>query len=258
MSKAKGFLLVFLILGVAAGVYYLIRPSNAMKPAKDTVIQPILHGYDADGREAWRVEAREGKMEKDGGTFQDVVVTVYDAGKKRLTITAPTLALKGDRAKLTGGVTGRLADGDRLTASEVVWERKSGDFSGETIEISSSDGRIKAEGFSYDTSSGKLKLTGGVNAELSKPKRIMAVGDAAEYDSGRMVLSGDVRITADAETYRCETARYESGMVVLSGGVKGKMKDGTLDADEIRVDKHGITASGGVHLVLNFDFFGKS
>ncbi len=258
MSKAKGLLLVFLILGVAAGVYLLIRPSNALKPAKDTVIEPVLHGYDAAGNEQWRVEAKEGKMGRDGGTFADVVLTFYDSGKTQLTVSAPTLSLKGDRARLTGGVTGLLADGDRLTTEEVVWERRSGNFSGGEIEIISSDGRVEAEEFSYNPSSGELLLNGGVKAELSDPKQISAVGNTAEYDSGRMILSDDVKITSNNESYRCETAQYESGTVVLSGGVKGEMKDGTLAADEIRVDNNGITASGGVHIVLNFAFFGKA
>ncbi len=258
MSKAKGILLVFLILGVAAGVYSLIRPSKALKPAKDTVIQPVLYGYNADGSEAWRVEAKEGKMGKDEDVFEDVVLTIYDSEKTQLTVSAPTLSLKGNHARLTGGVTGVFADGDRLTTEEVVWERKSGNFSGEKVEISSSDGRIKAEGFSYDSGSGRLQLTGGVNAELNKPKRISVVGDAAEYNSGQVTLSGDVRITSSTDTYRCETVRYESGTVVLSGEVKGEMNYGTLIAGKIQVDEHGTTASDGVHLVLNPDFFGEA
>ncbi len=96
-----------------------------------------------------------------------------------------------------------------------------------------------------------------MRAELSDPERISAVGEDAEYDSGRITLSGDVRITSSGATYRCKTARYDSGVVVLSGGVEGKIENGTLAAEEIRVSDDGVTASGGVRLSLRFDFFGE-
>ncbi len=257
MSKAKGFVLVFLILGLAAGGYLLFRPRPAPPPAEDTMTGVALFGYDADGNRSWRVEAKEGRMERDKGELRDVTLTLYESGEARLTASAPVLSFDGDRARLTGGVTTLLNGEDRLITDEIAWTRDTGALFGGRVEIVSSAGRIEAEGFSYDPGSGGLSLEGGVRAELTDPERISAVGDAAEYNSGRITLSGDVRITSSGETYRCRTAEYDSGTVLLSGGVEGEIGNGTLTADEVRVSDDGVTASGGVHLSLRFDFFGE-
>lgn len=257
MSKAKGFILVFLILGLAAGGYFLFRAREGPPPAEDTMTGVVLFGYDADGNRSWQVEARVGKMDKDKGELRDVILTLYEAGEARITASAPVLSFSGNRARFTGGVTALLNGKDRLITDEIAWTRDTGALSGGRVEIISSAGRIEAEGFSYESGSGRLSLEGGVRAELSDPEKISAVGDAAEYDSGRITLSGNVQITSPGETYRCRAARYDSGMVLLTGGVEGEIENGTLAADEIRVRDEGITASGGVHLSLEFDFFGR-
>ena len=257
MSKAKGFVLVFLILGLAAGGYFLLRTRPGPPPAEDAMTGVVLFGYDPDGNPSWRVEAKEGKMERDKGELKDVTLTLYEAGDPRLTVSAPGLSFAGDRARFTGGVTVLLDGEDRLITDEIAWTRDTGALSGGKVEIVSSAGRIAAEGFSYDPKAGRLSLDGGVRAELSDPEKISAVGDVAEYDSGRMTISGDVQITTPGETYRCKAARYDSRTVLLSGGVEGKIENGALAADEVRVDDEGVTASGGVHLSLKLGFFGR-
>ncbi len=130
MSKAKGFILVLMILGLAAGGYLLFRGRNAPPPAEDVVTGVVLFGYDSDGNRSWRVEAKEGRMERERGELRDVTLILYESGEARLTASAPVLSFDGDRARFTGGVTALLDGKDRLITDEISWTKDTGALSG--------------------------------------------------------------------------------------------------------------------------------
>ncbi len=259
MSKKTGIFLVLIAMFLAACGYFLLRPRPQPPSAEMGGTGIVLSGYDSNGTLTWRMEAKGGEVTNDEkGTFHGVTLVLYEAGKERVRASSPTLSFAHDRARLTGGVE-VLADGkDRLTTNEVDWSKKEGTLSGEgKVALASANAKVKATGFTYDPRTGRGSLKGDVSAEINEPSKTTATGREAEYDPGRVVLSGNVVIETGDETYQCAQAEYTkgNGTIELSGGVQGKLPSGRLQAGRVSLRDDGITASNGVHLFLNSDFF---
>jgi len=259
MSKKAGFFLLLIVL-LALGGYFLLRPRPQPPPAETGGTGIVLSGYDADGNLSWRIKAEAGEeIANEEGEFRQVVLFLYNAGKERLRAGAPTLSFAPDRARLTGGVEVSVEGKASLTADAIAWSKKEGTLSGTgEITLAAAKARVEARGFSYDPHTGSLSLTGGVSARIHEPSDITATGKEARYDSGKVVLKGGVVIKKGKETYHCAQAEYTegNGMIELSGGVQGELPSGKLQAGRVNVRDAGITASSGVRLFLNLDFFG--
>ncbi len=246
-----------MVIGLAVGGYFLLRSRPESASTTTTMSGLTLAGYDQAGRVEWRVQATRGTMDKDGnGELHTVTLSLYANGKPRLTVVAPTLTFTGDQARMVGGVTATLSGDYRLRTAGVSWDKTTNLITGpEAVTISSTDTRVTAPGFSYDPGAGRLTLTGGVTARISRPTQITATGKEATYADSSIALADEVTIKSGNDVYTCVRAEYSRDTVTLVGPVHGAIPDGELTATQIKVTADGSTASGNVKLRLDAAFF---
>jgi len=218
-----------------------------------------LHGYDEDGVLIWSLEALEGKMENNAGTFSGVKAEFYDAGGKRLCATGDTLAFSGHDAILSSGVE-ILHDDYRLETETATWHESEGVLTANEVTIFFEAATVKAKAFQYELEREQALLEGGITATLTQSRTLQVVGERAEQTGDKLILTGDVLVEEADESYRCASLEYiqeSEEEVGLFGGVEGRFDSGTIHAESIRLTSDGMVASGEITLLLDHPFFGE-
>ena len=260
MSKATAFLLLVLVLIVGGAILLVVTLPWEPVSFQQTLAERVnLHGYDEDGFLIWSLEALEGKVENNAGTFSGVKAEFYNAGTKRLCATGDTLTFAGDDATLSGGVE-ILHDDYRLETETVTWHESEGALTAREVTIFFEAATVKAEAFQYELEREQGVLEGGITATLTQSRTLQVVGERAEQTREKLILTGGVLVEEADESYRCASLEYvhESEEVGLFGGVVGQFDSGTIRAESIRLTSGGMVASGGTTLLLDHPFFGKT
>ena len=93
MSKGKALLVIALAVIVGGAILLVVTSPWESVSFQQTLAEGVtLRGYNEEGALTWGLEAREGKMENDVGTFSGVKTEFFDAGEKRLSATGDTYA----------------------------------------------------------------------------------------------------------------------------------------------------------------------
>ena len=257
MSRAR----IILVLILIGGVILWLSLSFRQTPSSSDLTQAYgvnLTSYDRNGEPAWHLEAKEGEMEGDTGRFTDVRVEFLSDDTDRLLAKGEALTFTRDEATLEGGVEVRRGEGYRLTTEEITWAEATRELRAGCVTITTEGGTIEAAGFRYELENDRSFLCGGVSAEIDRSSPLRVTGEAAEEADGLLIVTGEVTVEGEEETYRCARLEYdtESETVSLLQGVEGTFPEGEIHAGALLLTPDGLTGRGGVSFRLNKRFFG--
>jgi len=259
MSRAR-IGLVVLLLVIGGGILWGVLSPNR-EPGSPEVAQAkgvSLVGYDAAGKKAWEMTAASGSMKGSAGSFDEVAIDFFGEGGP-LHATGKALAFADHQATLSGGVAVTRGSDYALSTDGITWDESQDALLAQTVSITVASGRIAAQGFRYDLSSGRSQLSGSVHATVDDPAAYTVSGAAATEEAGVVTVSGGVTITGENADYTCGRLEYVSDTktVRLLDGVDGTLSDGEVHAGEVVLSADGgTTAAGGVTVRLDAGFFG--
>ena len=260
MSKAKIFLFfAFLLITGLAILLVVISPRERISSRKTQAEKVSLNGYDERGDLIWSLEALEGEMKDETGTLTLVKVLFYEQGTTRLQATADTLTFAGNEATLDSEVE-ISSDDYRLHTERLTWFESKRMLTAGDVTIFFEKGKLKADAFQYNLNNEQAILEGKIIATFNHTSGLHVIGDRAELTDDRLILTGEVAIERQDETYRCAILEYslEEEKAGLAGGVEGSFRAGTIHADSVTLTTAGIAALGKVNLTLDPQFFNKA
>lgn len=246
------------LIGGAIALLVGLTPQQETSPATTQAVGLVLHGYDAEGRSAWTVQAVGGAIAGDLSALTNATLLFYREGQEALRAQGATLTYSGKEAVLTGNVDVTSADGYRVTPDQLVWNESTHDLVAGRVTIASDTVSVEAQGFRYDLDDGHWSLSDGFVATIEQPSSLHVTGKTAAGEADHLTLAGELTVEGEDDTYSCAEIEYVLGSqeVRLSGGVEGVFSSGTLSAGELTLTPDGSSAGGGVHLVLEGGFFG--
>ena len=257
MHRARSLLLVALaVIGGAVALPLRSSPGEEASPATRAT-GVVLRGYDTEGNAAWMVTAADGTIQADVGSLASPEIVFYKAGREALRARGETLVSAGKEAVLRGSVVISSDDGYRLETDELVWNQSADRLTARRVAIASEGVTVDAQEFLYLLNEDRWSVSGGFTATIDRPSLLRVVGKTLEGDGERLVLSGELSIEGEDETYSCERIDYERANeeVRLSGSVRGTLSWATLSADAITLTTAGSEATGVVRVVLEPGFF---
>jgi len=258
MSKAK--IIIPILLVVACGIALILLPRRpaGTEHAPTRARKIVLYGYTREGKLAWAMTSREGTIDKDTEDLSDVTIRFPQEDGTDLIISAASLIEQGGLRRLSGGVRIERGDGLIMTSGSLNWNDAAALLSTDRVELTY--GKIEAcgEGFRYNIDEESSSFSNGVEGTIAREEAISVRGERAEESGGRIVITGNVIVQSDKNTYRCDRLESDSEgkEVILAGGVTALMSEGKLIGERLVIDPDGISVSGSV--VLDFSLDGEN